>query len=57
MRRKVTLSIAAVLIMFDIGFTAMAVDAGERRVTAGVAAIAVLVRDYIRPIPKLDGFL
>jgi hypothetical protein len=56
-RRKVTLSIAAVLIMFDIGFTAMAVDAGERRVTAGVAAIAALVRDYIRPIPKLDGFL
>ena len=57
MKRKVSLSIAALLIVFDIGFTVLAVDAGERRVAAGLAAITALIRDYIRPIPKLDRFL
>ncbi len=56
MKRKFTLSIAALLIVFDIGFTAVAVDAGARRIAAareGVATIVAFVRDYIRPIPKL----
>ncbi len=59
MKRKIVLSIAALLIVFDIGFTAAAINSGERRATAareGAAAIGALVRNYIRPIPKLDGF-
>jgi hypothetical protein len=58
MKRKVTLSIAALLIVFDIGFTIVAFDAAGRRITAvreSVSTIVAFVRDYVRPIPKLDG--
>jgi len=60
MKQKIALSIGALLIMFDIAFTAAVFNAGERRTAVareGVAAIVALVRDLIRPVPKLGGFL
>ena len=58
MNRKVVLSISALLLVFDIGFTTVVINSGERRAAAtfaGVAAIAALVRDYTRPFPTLGG--
>ncbi len=54
MKRKVIL----LLIVFDIAFTAVVINSGERQATAAleaVAAIVALVGDYARPIPRLGG--
>ena len=58
MRRKIVIIISALLIVFDIGFTVAMYGAGERQLAAAVEAAAeavALVRDYIRPLPKLGG--
>jgi hypothetical protein len=55
MRRKIVLLISALLIVFDIGLTLAAFNAGERRLTATLEAVATLVSDYLRPIPRLGG--
>ncbi len=56
MSRKIVLSISALLIVFEIGFTVAVYDAGERRLAATIEAAAeavALVRDYVRPFPRL----
>jgi len=52
-KRKIIILISALLIIFDIGFTLTALNAGERRFTATLEAVAVLVRNYLDPIPTL----
>jgi len=55
MRRKYFLLISTLLIVFEIGLTVAMYDAGERRLAATLEAIAALVSDYLRPIPRLAG--
>ena len=58
MNRKVFLSISALLIVVDIGVTAAVLSSGQRRLAValeGAAAIAALLRDFTRPIPRLGG--
>ncbi len=58
MKRKVVLSISALLILVEIGASTAVIRSGERKLAAsfaGVAAIVELVRDYARPIPRFGG--
>jgi uncharacterized membrane protein len=55
MRRKIVFIISALLVFFDIGFTVAVYDTGERQLAATLAAIATVVNDYLRPIPRLGG--
>jgi hypothetical protein len=56
MKRKITLTISALLILLDIGVSAALFNAGQQRVSAiATAANAAmeLLRDYTRPYPTL----
>lgn len=47
------------MVIFDIGITVAVYDAGERQLAAAVEAAAeavALVRDYVRPIPRLGAW-
>ena len=55
MKRKIVITISVLLIVFDIGFTVAVYDAGERQLTATLEAVATLVGDFLRPIPRLGG--
>ncbi len=58
MKRKIVLSISALLILVEIGASTVVFKSGERQLVAsfaGVAAIVALVRDYARPIPRFGG--
>lgn len=60
MSRKVIYSISALLLAFEIGFSAFVVSSGERQISAslaGVAALAAQVRKYARPLPTLGRLL
>lgn len=60
MSRKVIYLISALLLVFEIGLSAIVVNSGERQISASLAGIAVLaaqVREYSRPLPKLGRLL
>ena len=54
MKRKIVLSISALLIVAEIGFSAAIFTAGERQITASLARVIALVRELSRPIPKIE---
>lgn len=59
MRRKIVIIISVLMVIFDIGITVAVYDAGERQLAAAVEAAAeavALVRDYVRPIPRLGAW-
>jgi len=53
MKRKVALSISAILILLDIAIAAAMYDAGERKFGTTFEAVAALIRNYLRPLPGL----
>ncbi|NNE86170.1 MAG: hypothetical protein HKN28_19570 [Alphaproteobacteria bacterium] len=60
MSRKVIYSISALLLVFEIGLSAIVVNSGERQISASLAGIGTLaaqVREYSRPLPKLESLL
>jgi len=52
-KRKIVITISALLIVFDIGLTVVVYDAGERQLAATLEAVTTQVRDLLRPIPRL----
>jgi hypothetical protein len=57
MSRKVIYSISALLLVFEIGLSAMVVNSGQRQISASLAGVAAQVREYARPLPKLGRLL
>jgi hypothetical protein len=60
MSRKVIYSISALLLVFEIGLSAIVVNSGERQISAslaGIATFAAQVREYSRPLPMLESLL
>ena len=59
-KRKIIYAVSGVLLVFELGLSGALISAGSRRLSPafeGIAFITSVVREYARPIPRLDRWL